>query len=287
MATDLVKNNIPSFLDLFLSRPASSIPKGAQWAVSFDNLGSVLPAIQQAYEYEPGGKNAWDTLDAASTILTDQYQTSRGCLFCQAIGLPGEGLTTTPEGIQSNAFIRSRVGAGRNDFPAMRMTFLDTHISFADSFLRGWALATANFGLIMRSDIPYRTTMTCYKFGITPKGPFVTMKMTFKDICCISVSEEEYQYSPASAPILREAQFVYNSYSVDTVSQNSSEFLLNNRVERATFVKAPEPNLQYQPSPAQIAAQNPALSLTSTEPISLSPAAIAEDVIRQNTPSFL
>lgn len=81
MATDLVKNNAYSFLDLFLSRPASSIPKGAQWAISFDDLNRVKPAIQQAYEYEPGGKNAWNTLQAAEAILTDQYQTSRGCLF--------------------------------------------------------------------------------------------------------------------------------------------------------------------------------------------------------------
>jgi hypothetical protein len=250
MATDLVKNNAYSFLDNFLSRPASSIPKGAQWAVSFDGLGSVLPAIKKAYDYEPQGLGKWKTLDAATTILTDEYQTSRGCLFCQAIALPGEGQTPIAEGIQSNAFIRSWVGAGRNDFPIMRMTFLDTHVSFADSFLRGWSLATSNFGLIARSDIPYRTNLTCYKFGITPKGPFVIQTMKFQGICCVSVSEEEYQYTPPSSPVLREAKFVYNNYMIDTESGNANEFLLNGRVEPAEAVRFP--NLQYQKKPSTV-----------------------------------
>jgi hypothetical protein len=275
MATDLVKNNAYSFLDIFLSRPASSIPKGAQWAVSFDGLSDVLPSIKKAYDYEPQGIGKWNTLEAASTILTDEYQKSRGCLFCQAIALPGEGSTAVSEGnIKANAFIRSYVGAGRNDFPIMRMAFIDTHVSFADSFLRGWSLATANFGLIARSDIKYRTNLTCHKFGITPKGPFIIQTMKFQDICCISVSEEEYQYTPPTSPVLREAQFVYNNYIIDTVTENSQEFLLNGRVERAVPVNYP--NMRYQPSAETLAAQNPALNLESTQPISLTPQGVGQ-----------
>ena len=229
MATDIVKNSIGFFLDSFLSRPASSIPKGAQWAVSFDNLEDrILPAISLAYSYEPG-TNLWKTEEAASVILTKEYQETRGCLFCQAIGMPGEGMQANVEGvIQSNAYIRSYVGAGRNAFPIMRMTFVDTHVSFCDSFLRGWTLATANFGMIARPQSAtenYRTNMTCYKFGITPEGPFVIQKIEFKGICCINVSEEEYNYAPVSAPVMREAQFVYNSYSVDTVTGNYPKFI--------------------------------------------------------------
>ena len=220
MATDLVKNNLQFFLDGFLSRQPSSIPKGAQWAVTFDNLeSSILPSITKAYSYEPGN-NRWKTEQSASIILTDEYQKTRGCLFCQAIGLPGESMQANIEGsINSNAFIRSYVGGGRNAFPIMRMTFLDTYTSFCDSFLRGWALATSNFGMIARSKGTtenYRTNLTCYKFGVTPDGPYIIQRITFEGICCISVSEEEYNYAPVSAPVLREAQFVYNSYSIDT-----------------------------------------------------------------------
>jgi hypothetical protein len=107
----------------------------------------------------------------------------------------------------------------------MRMTFLDTNVSFVDSFLRGWALATSNFGMIARpkwDDKNYRTDLFCYKFGITPKGPVIIQTMKFKDVCCVSVSEEEYNCAPSTAPVLREAQFIYNSYSVNTIEGNSS-----------------------------------------------------------------
>ncbi len=267
MATDLVKNNVSFFLDNFLGRPASAIPKGAQWAISFE-LGkkslmeTIYPAIQVAYSYEPGGTDAWKTQEAARAILTDEYQKTRGCLFCQAIALPGETQTVNPGGnIQSNAFIRSYVGAGRNDFPLMRMTFLDTHVSFVESFLRGWSLATSNFGMIARSrddQKNYRTDLVCHKFGITPSGPYIIQTMTFKDICCISVSEEEYNYNPGTAPVLREAQFVYNSYSVNTLDGNDLEFLQNANVQvkKATAVKAPEnPDLLYESAKTQTALQ--------------------------------
>lgn len=276
MATDLVKQNAYEFLQGFLTRPASAIPKGAQWIISFDDLNGLLPAIEKAYSYEPNNIGKWATIQAASTILTDEYQKSRGCMFCQAIGLPGDGTDVAVDGSlggqKYNAYIRSYVGTGRNDFPIMRMTFLDTNISFADSFLRGWSLATANFGLIMRSDVKYRTNLTCHKFAITPKGPFIIQTMKFKDICCIGVSEEEYQYGPVTSPILREARFVYNNYMVDTESGNSEEITMNSRIERATPVTPPQNDnqmMRYQPE------FRPNISLTSEERIGLSPEAVA------------
>jgi hypothetical protein len=217
------------YLSTFLSRPASSIPKGAQWAVMFDDLeGSILPAIDLAYKREPNASE-WQTTAAAKTILTEEYQETKGCMFCQAIGLPGEGMNANVEGnIKSNAFLRSYVGGGRTDFATMRMTFIDTNISFCDSFLRGWALATANFGLVARSgDKNYRTRLTCFKFGITPTGPIILQTVTFHGICCISVSEEEYNYNAATAPVEREARFIFHSYSVNTEDPSSSPLRQN------------------------------------------------------------
>jgi hypothetical protein len=208
------------FLDNFLSRPASAIPKGAQWAVQFESLPSrILPALEMAYAFEPGERR-WQTSSAAELILTDEYQEHKGCLFCQAISLPGEGLTPIAEGsIKSNAFLRSYVGAGRNDSPVMRMTFIDTNISFCDTFLRGWSLATANFGMIARNSSDtrnYRTNLNCWKFGITPSGPIILQSMTFEGICCVGVSDEEYNYETATTYVKREAQFVYHSYSIES-----------------------------------------------------------------------
>jgi hypothetical protein len=207
------------FLSTFLTKPASSIPKGAQWAVMFDNLDTdILPAIKLAYAFEPGGSNEWKTAEAANAILTPAYQEDMGCMFCQAIAIPGEGSeASVQQNIKQSSYIGSYLGGGRNNFAPMRMTFLDTNISFCDSFLRGWAIATAAFGMIARSGKKnFRTDMTCWKFGITPNGPIILQTISFKGICCISVSEEEYNYLPPTGLVEREAQFVYHSYSIDS-----------------------------------------------------------------------
>lgn len=206
------------FLKAFLSKPASSIPKGAQWAVTFDNLESdILPAIKLAYSFEPDAKE-WQTAKAANVVLSPAYQEDKGCMFCQAIAIPGEGSeASVQQNVKQSSYIGSYIGGGRNTFAPMRMTFLDTNISFCDSFLRGWAIATAAFGMIARSgNKNFRTDMTCWKFGITPTGPIILQTVSFHGICCISVSEEEYNYQPATAVVEREAQFVYHSYSVNS-----------------------------------------------------------------------
>ena len=216
------------FATVFLSNPATAIPKGAQWIIYFDNLpGDILPAIDLAYKTEPEASN-WRTKEAASVVLSDEYQRTKGCLFCQAISLPGEGGTPVAEGIKMNGFIRSHVGAGRNDFPVMRMTFIDTNISFTDTFLRGWSLATAKYGMIARGDKKkYRTGLTCEKFSISPKGAYISQRYRFEGICCIAVSEEEYNYDPMSSLPKREAQFIYHSYSVNAVDGADPSFGVN------------------------------------------------------------
>ena len=208
-----------NFLRL-LSTPGGSIPKGAQWVVVFEDLERyILPGIRKAMEYE---KKQWNIADAAQSALQAEFQKHMGCVFCQAIGITGEAMQANAEGdIIQNAFQRSMVGAGRNNYGEMRMTFLDTHISFADNFLRAWVLSTANFGLIgRRRNDPknYRTNMTCYKLGgrFHNKPQEVLMKYTFHDVCCISVSEEEYNYSPTTTAVNREARFVYNYVEIDS-----------------------------------------------------------------------
>lgn len=214
-------NNVKYFLNNVLYTPAGSLPKGGQWVVGFDDLeGNIFPAIRQALTYE---NRTWNIEKALKVITDPAYQEARGCILCQAVDLPGESIVANPEGnIMSNAFIRSYVGQGRNQFPAMRMTFLETNVSFADNFLRPWVIATGNFGLVARQKGDtrnYRTNLFAYKLGTySPQvPPVILMKMSFYDVCCISVSNEEYNYSPQSGtPLMREAQFVYNYYTVET-----------------------------------------------------------------------
>jgi hypothetical protein len=227
MAEFTKKNDMQLFLSTFLNKPASTILKAGKWAVFFDNLKeTILPGIIEAYKGEP--TQSWNVEKAANTILTKDYQNTHGCLFCQAISIPGEGSTPVPEGIKYNSYIRSYVGAGRNDFPLMRMSFLETNVSFADSFLRGWALATSKFGMIARSGVKkYRTNMSCYRYTISPQGISISQKMRFEGICCINVDELEYNYDHPTVVTKRNAQFVYHNYYMDNVTL-ADPFILNN-----------------------------------------------------------
>lgn len=211
---------IPHFLISVLGSPAGSIPKGAQWLLSFDDLeGSVMPGINSALQYE---NKPWGIERAKAVVNSEQFQKQKGCVYAQGIGMPGDSLVVNPEGnIMSNSFLRSYVGQGRNQFPELRVTFLETNISFCENFLRPWAIATGMWGLFSRpsgSDKSYRTNLQLYKLGVYSENrpPFIVMKMTFYDICCTSVSEEEYNYDPKTSPTRREARFIYNYYNVDS-----------------------------------------------------------------------
>lgn len=234
------ENPVPYFLQI-LSTPAGSLPKGAQWIVAFEDLpGKILPGIANALKYE--GKE-WQIQSAAEVVTGELYQNTSGCVFCQAIGLPSESMTANLGGdLQENAFLRGFVGQGRNQDTSMRMTFLDTNVSFADNFLRPWSISTANFGLIAREDgdKQYRTNAHYYKLGSysSKQPPVVTMKVSFYGICCVGVTQEEYSYNTASSPINREATFIYNYYSIDS-SSSPNPFLNSATLQGAMTQSAP------------------------------------------------
>lgn len=218
MATNYAGPSV--FLNQFLSRPATSIPKGSQWAVDFHDLKSLTRGIETASALQ---RTRWKTALAAAPLLNQALQNNYGCFFCTAIDTPGDGTSTNSEGIKNTGSLRTIIGAGRNDLAAMRMSFVDTNISFTDTFLRGWALATSCFGMVARDsqgDRNYRTDMTCYKFVTTPDGAKISQRIVFYGICCISVNNEEYNYDPQTAFKRREANFVYHDYSIDAETDN-------------------------------------------------------------------
>jgi hypothetical protein len=223
-------NQIPFFLESFLSKPASALPKGAQWVLTFDGLflqgndkpssgGDVLPvaAIKKGILYEP---RQWNIEASINATLEPSYQKSKGCLFVQAVQIPGESNQANPEGLQQNGFIRTTTGNGRDAFQNLQIVFLDTNVSFVDNVIRPWVIATAHLGMIARSgEDNYRCNISVYKLGVTtPKeNPVVLQQYTFFGACPISVSGEEYNYSPSLAPVNRETTFIYHYYNMVSV----------------------------------------------------------------------
>jgi hypothetical protein len=218
MAQPDFTRRIPSFLDTFLSKPASSLPKGGQWVVDFGNFSSVKQAIINTAKLLPG--NGWKVEDGFDKITAEDY-TKRGCLFVQAIEIPGESVVVNPEGIQKNHFIRTATGDGRSDYAtALRMVFLNTNVSFVDNIIRPWVLTTARLGLVARpnGNQQYRQDITVYKLGVTDSNtpPYIAEQYTFYGVCPIEVSSEEYNYTPLTSPILRDVTFTFHNYNLTT-----------------------------------------------------------------------
>jgi hypothetical protein len=213
---------IPFFLKNFLGKPASALPKGSQWVLAFEGgegYPEVVPvkAILKGINFEP---QKWQLERSINTTLKQDYQTVKGCMFAQAVQIPGESNTVNPEGLQTNGFIRSTVGGGRDNFPVLSIVFLETNVSFADSVIRPWVIATSHLGMIARKGIDnYRCNISVYKLGVidAKTSPFVLQKFTFYGVCPISVSGEEYNYTQTSSPVNREATFTYHYYNVENL----------------------------------------------------------------------
>jgi hypothetical protein len=214
---------VPLFLESFLGKPASALPKGAQWVVDFEGLKDVKNAILRTAALEP---RKWDIEAGLELIINNSDYNDRGCLFAQAVEIPGESVIANPEGIQKNQFIRSATGDGRSDYTptGLKMVFLNTNVSFVENVIRPWVITTGRLGLIARPEgsTQYRQNITVYKLGVlTPlQPPFVLQKYTFYGTCPIEVSSEEYNYMPETAPVNREATFIYHYYSLETSSNN-------------------------------------------------------------------
>jgi hypothetical protein len=215
---------IPYFLEQYLSKPASALPKNALWVVDFENIEEIKPAILRTAELEPGRNSSgdgWDITNGVSRIIDGYLKTPRkGCLFAQAVSVPGESFVANPEGIQQQNLIRTTVGGGRDPYTGLQMTFIDTNVSFVDSVIRPWVLTTARLGLKARSrpDQRYRIDLVVYKLGVysqtTP--PEILQKYTFRGVCPISVSSEEFNYIAATSPINREVTFNFHYYTFET-----------------------------------------------------------------------
>lgn len=164
------QNSIPHFLENFLSKFDTAIPKGAQWILYFDfnELNTVTDTIITTLKQrEPG--EWWDTQairEIADSLNSETLQKNKGCLFAQAVELPSENIVTNPEGLQYNGYIRTATGNGRGDYSnGVRIAFLETNYSFVDTIIRPWVITTGHLGLIARPDTEYRCTIHVCKLG--------------------------------------------------------------------------------------------------------------------------
>jgi hypothetical protein len=228
---------IPYFLINYLSRPASALPKGALWVLDFQGIDDVKPSILATASIEP---QKWNIEAGLNCLLdSDIYNKKKGCLFVQGVAIPEESVVANPEGPQYNHFIRTLVGAGRNPYSGLNVTFLDTNISFVENIIRPWVVTTARLGLIARKNKndKYRCTLSFYKLGVlTPKDkPFILQKFTFYGVCPVEIDSQEYNYAPATSPKFRQVKFIYHYYTTSVIPNTNLAIKNNNTVNKVTL----------------------------------------------------
>lgn len=215
---------VPNFLKNFLSKPVGTIPRVPIWSLTFDKI--PLDLIKTVNDYQeniiPKEMLSDSTLDyLANGVL----HTSQGCLFAQGVTIPGDGFTSNAEGNQAGGLFREYVNQGRDDQSKLKVSFLDTSLSFVEHVIRPWVIVTSFLGMVARKD-NYRTTINVHRWGLGDKQGQLTHYQVWKfhGACPINVSSESVEYTVQSGFIRRDVDFVYQKYEYHPGPSNASQY---------------------------------------------------------------
>jgi len=216
-------SHIPYFHRM-LCNCATSVARNYLWVVVFSahNKSYLLNKIKSVLpDYEPEG---WDTTSAVDSTWTEATQDVIGCVFAQAVNIPGETLNVDKVGISTGSnrgFINAPIINGRQNLTPLDISFLETNQSFADGVIRPWNIVVGHEGLIARpKQESIKSDIYVYQLAhVGEKTPNIIRKAwIYRDCAPISVSTESLVYDNISAS-KRQTQFVYNSYSLVTTDK--------------------------------------------------------------------
>lgn len=219
----------PDFLKSLLSTPIGSLPKVPIWAIDFGTIPIEL--IENVEEYQTRLISPKPNSALLAKLASGPLQSARGCLFAQAVALPGDGFQSNAEGTQQGGVYREYMNMGRDDPGKIKISFLDTVISFTENIIRPWVTVVSHLGMVARGPgLQYRTDMNVYRWSTGTKGgePFIYQKWTFFGACPINVSTENIEYTPQSGVIRRDVDFVYQYYTSYPTPEANLNLFVNN-----------------------------------------------------------
>ena len=220
-------NHIPYF-NKMLCQWAYNVPMRFSWVmiINAHNRNYLINKIKNVVpNYEPPGWNISSMTDATWTTATQDVV---GCIFAQAVGIPGEDIKVDYAGItegSNNGFINAPIINGRSNFEQLTTGFLETNKSFVDGVIRPWAILAAHEGLIATPrDKSIKADIFIYQLARNGEcSPNIIRKAyIFKDCVPVNIGKEEMEYSSSSDFPKMHANFVYNSYSIDGFVGSSS-----------------------------------------------------------------
>lgn len=222
----LVNDNIYEQFLYRLLFSSNSIPLQSQWFMLINELpkpGSSNHLIKELNRYTV---EDWEIEDGYKEGISDEFHNkSNGCIFAQAVVLPGDGITVTRQGSENTGYLRGLTGSGRKNFEELTTSFLDTNTSFTDFVLRPWV---ALVGYKSLKDQTLKSTITIFNLKKTGAGnPLRPRKTTtFHNCVPTSIDSEEYNYL-GDKIIQRKVTWSYDYYIVKTESRTNQDIILN------------------------------------------------------------
>jgi hypothetical protein len=212
-------SHIPYFHNLICNW-ALNVAQQYSWVVVIDaqNKQFLLNKIKNTVpNLEPTG---WNTQDAINTTWTEQTQDVIGCIFAQAVNIPGEEIKIEYAGVSegsSRGCINAPIVAGRNNFAPLQISFLETNKSFVDGVLRPWNVLVGHEGLIAKPQgSSIKSNISVYQLAKaghdTPLA--IRKKWTYYDCVPSQIVNEDLSYASSTDYGKRQVFFTYNYYTL-------------------------------------------------------------------------
>jgi hypothetical protein len=184
---------------------ANSVPIQSQWIAFFTNPVDLNRAVQAGL-YENGF--GYFTLAAGAAVNTAQG--GMGALFANSVTIPSEGMNAAKLGPEGSGMLKGSISNGRMEMENLKLSFLDTNMSFCDYNLRPWSIYASHRSL---KDPKVKTTITIMQLAKTGEGNTMLPRAiwTFHDACPVSIASEEWNYGGDNV-VSRQVEFSYNYY---------------------------------------------------------------------------
>lgn len=221
----LFQGNLTKFHQM-LCQCATTIAQPYMWVVVLNaqNLSYLKSQlISTIPDFETTAAPKWNSSSAINSTWTSDTQDVIGCVFAQAVKIPGETVNIEHVGIVEGSrrgFINAPIATGRADFEPLEISFLETNQSFSDGVIRPWSTLVNHRGLIAtNSSASIKANITVYQLGKAgEQSPNFPRKIwTFQDCAPVNVASTDLSYQ-AGEVHKHQTSFVYNSYSLQTTS---------------------------------------------------------------------
>ena len=184
---------------------ANSVPIQSQWIAFFTNPVDLNRAAQVG-----GLENGVGYYTLAVGAAINTAQGGMGALFANSVTIPSEGMGASKLGPEGSGMLKGSISNGRMEMENLKISFLDTNMSFCDYNLRPWAIYASHRSL---KDPDVKTTITIIQLAKSGAGkPMLPRAIwTFHDACPVSIASEEFNYGQDKV-VGRQVEFSYNYY---------------------------------------------------------------------------